>query len=223
MTLSFKILRYNYFVNSFISFIFTPAGILRYGWTPLQVSTGTDFMDLWNKHMDAYVGPLSNGHASVDAINADYLTGFTMTQGFRSQISGNSTITLTSDELLICNLKKASTGGSTTGIPKTSPALACYATSSLVLNFAAMNPAHLFKRAKGDGNDAIGLKMAITDAGAPPPKPEAYIRQEDETNTEFEMLFTSDQVGKTVYLIGFYINAKGVAGKDGLPCVVTIV
>ena len=120
MTLSFKILRYNYFVNSFITFIFSPAGILKYGWTPLQVSTGTDFLDVWNKHMDAYVGPLTNGHASVDAINADYLTGFTMTQGFRSQIDGNSTITLTSDERLICNLKKANSSHSSTGIPNLS-------------------------------------------------------------------------------------------------------
>ena len=101
-----------------------------------------------------------------------------------------------------------------------SPALACIFQSPLMLTFIAINPLLPFKKAKPFN---IGLKMAITDAGAPPPKPEAYIRQENETTTEFEMLFTSDQVGKTCYLIGFYIDAKGVAGKDGIPCVVTIV
>ena len=86
-----------------------------------------------------------------------------------------------------------------------------------------MNPDHLFKRAKGDGIDAIGFKIAVTEAGAPPPHLESYIRQEDETSTEFEMLFTSGQVGKTLYIIGFYINSKGQVGADGIPCMVTIV
>ena len=77
--------------------------------------------------------------------------------------------------------------------------------------------------AKPKGVSYLGLKIAITDAGAPAPKPEDYVRQENETVTDFEMLFTSSQVGKTLYIIGFYINSKNQAGKDGIHCIVTIV
>ena len=54
------------------------------------------------------------------------------------------------------------------------------------------------------------------------PKSQAH-RQEDETTTDFEMLFTTPQVNKVLYMIGFYINSKNEAGKDGLPFIITII
>ena len=70
MTVSFKILRFNLFVNSFLDYIFSPEGITRYGWTTIQVSAGTDFRDKWNGDMKPYVNPLGNGHAAVEVRRA---------------------------------------------------------------------------------------------------------------------------------------------------------
>ena len=67
------------------------------------------------------------------------------------------------------------------------------------------------------------LKTAITEAGTPAPGIKCYVIQNPENLTEFEMLFTSDQVGKTFYIICYYLNARNEAGKDGLPYSVTII
>ena len=219
--LSFKILRYNFFVNSFIPYVTTPDAIIRYGLTPLQVDALAAFMKKWNNDFGSYVNPLTISKIIVNAINGDYQSGFLLLQSIRSLIKNNTTITLSSEEKAVCEIfTPAKRGG---GIPKTSPSLACYMQFALRLLFTAINPALLHSGAKPKGVSYLGLKIAITEAGAPAPKPEDYIRQENETVTDFEMLFTADQVGKTLYIIGFYVNSKGEAGKDGIPCVVTIV
>ena len=221
-TLSFKILRYNFFVNAFIPYVTTPDAIIRYGLTTVQVDALNTFMKKWNNDFGNYVNPLSTSHIVIDTINGDYQKGFLLTQSIRSMIKNNTTITLSSEEMAVCEIFKPASSGSK-GIPKYSPALACYTQSALSLLFLAINPALIHSGAKPKGVSYLGLKIAITDAGAPAPSPKDYVRQENETTTDFEMLFTSDQVGKTLYIIGFYINSKGVAGKDGIPCVVTIV
>ena len=220
--LSFKILRYNFFVNSFIPYVTTPDAIIRYGITPVQLSALQDFLKKWNNDFANYVNPLSTGKIVIDTQNGDYQKGFILTQSIRSMIKNNTTITLSSEERVVCEISKLGSSG-TSGVPKYSPSIACMVQSSLSLMFLAINPALMHSAAKPPGIAAIGFKIAITDAGAPIPPPEAYARQENETSTYFEMLFTSGQVGKTLYIIGFYINGKGVAGKDGIPCVVTIV
>ncbi len=220
--LSFKILRYNFFVNSFIPYVTTPDAILRYGLTDLQVAALNEFLKKWNDDFANYVNPLASSKIVIDTQNGDYQTGFTLTQSIRSLIKNNTTITLSSEERVVCEISKPGSSG-TSGVPKYSPSIACMVQSSLSLFFLAINPALMHSGAKPPGIAAIGFKIAITDAGAPIPPPEAYVRQENETSTYFEMLFTSAQVGKTLYIIGFYINGKGVAGKDGIPCVVTIV
>ena len=219
--LSFKILRYNFFVNSFIPYVTTPDAILRYGLTDLQVAALNEFLKKWNDDFANYVNPLASSKIVIDTQNGDYQTGFTLTQSIRSLIKNNTTITLSSTEMAVCEIFAPSRKAG--GIPKYSPALACYVQSSLSLFFTAINPALIHSGAKPKGVSYLGLKIAITDAGAPAPKPEDYVRQENETVTDFEMLFTSSQVGKTLYIIGFYINSKNQAGKDGIPCIVTIV
>lgn len=221
-TLSFKILTYNFFVNSFIPYVTTPESIIRYGLTTVQVDALNAFLKKWNTDFANYVDPLSTSHIVIDTQNGDFQSGFVLTQSIRNLISGNTTITLSSEERAVCEINKPATGGSK-GVPKYSPAFACYSQSSLSLLFSAINPALIHSGAKPKGVNYLGIKTAITDAGAPAPKPEDYIRQENESITDFEMLFTSSQVGKTFYMIGFYINSKGVAGKDGIPCIVTIV
>jgi len=221
--LSFKILRYNFFVNAFIPFVTTPANIARYGLSASQVLALTNFLIEWNSKFAAYVDPLTNGHVTVDAINAAYQEGFTLTQSVRSTIKNDITITLTSQERAICNLRRADTTLTRSGIPKISPCITCILQSSMNMTFAGINPENPFKRAKPPGVHSIGLKIAVTNAGDPPPRPDAYVRQEDENNSIFEMLFTASQVGKTLYIIGFYINSRNEAGPDSIPYIVTII
>lgn len=220
MVISAKILKYNFFMDQFIDFVTTPDNILRYGLTTTQVDALNVLRGTFQEDFKPYVNPLFNNPVVVNAMNTDYQNLFIQTQSVRFLIQNNPNITLSSQELAICQLKKHSKTTNSGAIPKMSPAICCIIQSSMMLTFIAVNPKLPFKKAKPF---TIGLKMAITEAGAPAPGPEDYIREENEEDTKFEMLFNSSQVGKTCYLIGFYIDSKGNVGKDGIPCIVTII
>ncbi len=220
--LSYKILRFNFYQSSLITYINTPAGIIRYGLTPPQVAAITAFTTLWTGDFRAYVSPITNSTVTINAINGDYQIGFTLLQSIRAQVKGNTTITLSAEEKAVFNISNPGSITTSKGIPKYAPAITCVGLSPLTMLLVALYPPVPFKRGKQAGVSAIGFKIALTDVGAPPPALTDYVRQENETNTEFEMLFTSAQVGKMLYIIGFYINSANVAGKDGIPYIIQI-
>ncbi len=222
-TLSFKIMRYNFFVNAFIPFVTTAASIARYGLSASQVASLTAFLTDWNTKFAAYVDPLTNGHVTVNAVNGAYQDGYTLTQSVRMTIKSDITITLSSAEMAICNLKRPDTTYTAAGIPKSKPAITCVLQVPMHMTFAAPASENPFKRAKPPGVHAIGIKIAIVGTGAAPPAATDYVRQEDETTSEFEMLFTAGQAGKVLYLIAFYINSRGEAGPDSIPYIITII
>jgi hypothetical protein len=205
-----------------IPFAITSEGILRYGFTTIQVTAMTDFLLDWNAKLKSYVDPLTHGKITVDAINGVYQSGFILITSIKNQVKNNTTITLSSQEKAIFGLYKPLLPSGGKGLPKSSPSITCVLQAYLSMTLVALDPLNIFKRAKPPGISYLGFKTAITEAGAPAPKLTDYARQENETETVFEMLFTADQIGKTFYIIGFYINGKGEAGKDSIPYIITI-
>ncbi len=220
--LSLRILIYHIFVNVFIPLVVLPANVTRFGISATQLAALNAFLTDWNLKYAAYINPLTYGRVTINAIHMAYKYGFTLTQSIRIKIKTDTTITLTSQEMEICNIKPADTTRTPARIPRIAPSLACVAISYLMIKFVIINPLLLFKKAKPKGVDFIGYRTAITDAGAPPPTAADYETQEPVTETEFEMVFTADQIGKTLYIIPYYINSRNEAGPDGIPVVVTI-
>jgi len=221
-SLSLKLLRYNFFINAFITFVIKPANITRYGLTANEVTQLTDFLTAWNSRFASYVDPITHGSITIDAINTVYWVGFPLTQSIRHKIKGNLTLTLSSEEKAICQLKTGDTVKSNAPLPKNAPSLACIFTTSMMMRFVALNPDLPFKKAKPPYAHAIGVKMAIVGVGGVP-LPSDYVRLDDETETIFEVLFTAGQVGKVAYIVAFYINSRGEAGNDSMPYIITIV
>ena len=199
-----------------------PANVIRFSLSAATVTALNSFLADWNTKFAAYVSPITNGRNTVDAINASYQAGFTLTQSIRAIIKNLVSIALTSEERSILNIKRP-VSPSSTGIPKDAPSLTSISITALVIKLLALNPSNPFKKGKPSGISLIGVKMAITNAGAPPPSLSDYVRQEDESITDFDMLFTSLQVGKTAYIIAFYINTRNQAGPDSLPYIITII
>jgi hypothetical protein len=220
--LSLRILIYNIFVNVFIPFVVQPAVVTRFGISATQVTALNNFLTDWNLKYAAYISPLTYGRVAINAIHLAFLKGYPLTQSIRTKIKTDTTITLTSEEMEICDIKAPDTSRTPSKIPKSSPALACFMISYLLMRFVVIDPLLLFKKAKPKGIVFIGYRTAITDAGAPAPKPEDYKDQEAVTETQFEMVFTADQIGKTLYIIAYYMNSKMEAGPDGIPVMVTI-
>ncbi len=221
--LSFKILTYNVFINNFIPFITSPTNVARFGFTATQVTAFTALLTSWNTKYADYINPLNFGSSTViDAINTAYRAAFVVTQAARTQIVSNTTIVLTSAEKSMCNIKDRDNTRTPSGIPKNAPTLACIVIGMMMMRFAALNPLLPFKKAKPDYAHLIGVKIAVTGSGAAAPPDSAYVRLADETDTIFETLFTSDQIGKIAYVKVFYINSRGEAGPDSIPYIVTI-
>lgn len=220
--LSLRILVYNIFVNVFIPFVVLPANVTRFGISLTQVTALNNFLIDWNVKFADYINPLTYGRVSISAIHSAFAFGFPLTQGVRSRIKSDPTITLTTQEREICNIPLPDSSRKRSKIPTIAPALACIMVSYLLMKFVVINPFLLFKRAKPSGVSFVGYKTAITAAGAPAPKIEDYVTQEPVTDTEFEIPFTVDQIGKTLYIIAYYINSKNEAGPDSIPVMVTI-
>jgi len=221
MNVSFKILKFNLFVTHFIPFVTDPARVIRFGLSPTQVTALSDFFTDFGPKYKTYTDPVLYGPVAISAINQAYIDGFKLTQGIRANIKSDTTITLTSEERAVCNIKKPDSNPTSPGIPKYSPSLVCISRTALTMAIVAINTSNPFKKGKDKGVDAIGVKMAIVGAGTVP-QPADYVRLDDETSSEFDLLFTSGQVGKTAYIIGFYLNSHNEAGPDGLPLVITI-
>jgi len=221
--LSFKILRYNFFVNAFVTYLVLPANVTRFSLSAATVTALNNFLSDWNTKFAAYVSPLTNGRNTVDAINAAYISGFSLTQSIRGIIKNLTGITLTSEERTILNIKRPDAAHSPSGVPKNAPCLTCISLTSLVAKILALNTDNLYKKGRPHGIALYGIKMAIVNAGDPPPADRDYQRQEDETITDFDMLFTSADVGKTAYVIAFYINTRNEAGPDSMPYIFTII
>ena len=221
--LSFKLLLYNVFINNFIPFITTTANVTRFGWTSIQVSAFNALLTSWNLKYADYINPLNYGSTTIiNAINTAYQAAFLVTQGARNQLMGNTTIVLTSAEKSMCNIKDRDNTRTPSIIPTNAPTLACIYVGMMMMRFAALNPLLPFKKAKPSFAHFIGVKIAITGAGAAAPTDSDYVRQDDETETVFEALFTAGQVGKVAWVKVFYINSRGEAGPDSMPYIITI-
>jgi len=222
MTVSFKLLRFHFFINSLIPYVLTPAGIIRYGITPTQATALANLLADWNAKFATYINPLTTGTIAVDAITTCYVDGYPLTQSIRTQVKANTTIVLTSQEKAVFNFKKAGSSSTPAGVPKGIPSLACIGQASQSIELLAINPALPFKQAKPDGVDAIGFTLAIVKPGSLAPARSTYVDQESETSTKSEMLFASASVGDIAYIISFYLNGT-LQGKDSLPLIITIV
>jgi hypothetical protein len=221
MTLSSKLMMFNFFILAFGPFVLLPLNVIRFGITPDQVTALTAMLADWKIKFGAYSDPNTWNTNSINDVNTLYLAFFKLTEGIKKQISANTTVVLLNLERIILDIKSPTARRSHVKVPDFSPVMICIEKLSMMMKIIAMNPVNPFDRKKPDGADSIGYRIAITDAGVIA-KPENYVTQVPETSTEFELLFTLDQVGKTVWIIAFYINARGEVGADGFAYSTTI-
>ena len=103
------------------------------------------------------------------------------------------------------------------------PSLACILQEHLMARFFAMDPEHLYKTKKPPGAGSIGVKIAFTEQGAPPPKPEDYKGLLPEKKSVFDIIYPADKVKHIMYVIGYYISPTGEAcKKESTPIMITL-
>ena len=223
MILSVKILLYKLFLDFFVAFVLLPANIIRFGITPDQSDSLTSESDDFYKKFKFYVDPNEYSTPVVNDMTVSYLKCLITTDSIRKQIRSNVSIIISGVERWILDIPTPAPFRSHVKVPDIQPAVVCVFQSSMLMKFVAFDPSAPFKRGKPKDVNSIGIKTCIVAKGAPAPDIKDYINQTPEKNIEFEMLFTADQVGKTLYIICYYLNNRNEAGKDGLAYSVTII
>ena len=214
---------YKFFLDAFVTLVTLPANIIRFGITPSLSSDLTTNQTAFNTNFGLYVDPTTHSTPVVNDMNVSYMDCYRITEGIRRQIKANTTVVLTGLERLILAIPTPPPPRRHVATPDIEPVVVCVFKTELMLRFIAFDPTNPFRRAKPKDVSAIGIKTVIVNAGAPTPGIKDYIIQNPENLTEFEMLFTSDQVGKTLYIICYYLNGRNEPGKDGPVYSVTII
>lgn len=215
MILSFRILLYNFFLAIFVPFVLKPANRIRFGVTPDQATNLTSALAIFTACFGLYVDPNSYSTPIVNDMNVAYFNCFQLTEAIRKQIKNNLLITLSGIERLILSIPVPVPRRNNVSVPDIQPVGVCILKASLLMRFICFDPTNPFRRAKPPGAFSIGYKTVIVPTGSPAPNIKDYIAQNPEKNTEFEVLFTSPQVGETLYIICYYISNRGEVGKDG--------
>ena len=223
MLLSVKIMLYNFFLRAFVPYVLIPANKVKFGITPDQVTNLGESLTDFTDNFDLYSDPETHDTPVINDMNVSYESCFLLTEGIRKQIKSNSTIVLSGLDRRMLNIPVPPPRRSHVKVPDIKPVVVCVFKTELLMKFIVFDPNNPFRKAKPPGVASIGVKVAITAAGAPAPGIKDYVVKTPENSTEFEMLFTADQVGKTFYIICYYLNARNEEGKDGLPYSVTII
>lgn len=213
MKYSTKLLLYYFFLKEFAAYVaahFAELGVSE--------DQSNELNDLWTDYLaktEAYTSPITYGPASNSNINGAYNICFPFTEGIRGQIKSNPSIALDGTDRLALDIPVEKPKRGHIPIPSISPNISLINKKELMIEFFAFNPELPAKKAKPKDVTQIGIKMVITDVDAPEPRPASYVMQLPETKTIFEKFFTSDQVGKKLWMKAFYLNARGEAGPEG--------
>jgi hypothetical protein len=214
-------MQYHWFLKSFSNYINT--NYVRLGISSDQKDAIVLLWTNWVPKMNAYTDPNTYGSISITDINALYIATKFITTGVQGQVSSNPSVTLSGADY--ANLGIAKPKAHRTHVPavRFAPIVTCISNTTLMPVFFAFNPSMPTKKKKPKDVAAIGVKIAFVGAGDPPPAAAAYVTQDSEGNTEFEMIVTADKVGKEMWIICFYISPTGEAGPDSAPFMVVIV
>ena len=223
MNLSNLILRYNFFLIAFAAYINRTGMAAALGISTAQKTELNDNVTDFNEKLILYSSPATHNPGSVNDMNTVYKTCSTLTERFKKQIKANSDVVLTGPDRINLDIPVEKPRRGRIPVPDIRPAVLCINISSLLMSFISFDPTNPFKRAKPKDVASIGVKIAVVEEGSPEPAPEEYVKQDPEKQTEFELLFTTDQVGKRLYIICYYLNNRGEAGPDSLPFSVVII
>ncbi len=220
MTLSNKILEFNFELKYFVAYI--TINFLELGISSDQKDAIVLLLTDWETPFADYTNPNTHNTITITAINDLYLENKRILEGVKLQIKSNPSITLTALDYANLYIPKPKSVRSHIPAVSYAPVVTCISNSHLLPVFFVADPNHPAKRGKPKDVKAIGVKICYAGVGATP-SADDYRIQQSEGRTEFEWPCPSDKVGKALWVICFYLSPTGEAGPDSNPASVTII
>ena len=223
MILSNTILQFNFSFVAFTTYMNISGVSTRLGISAAQKTDMNDRSVDFNDKLLLYTAPDTHTTGSINDMNVAYKDCYALVEAFKKQIKSNNSVVLTGTDRDNLDMPEDKPRRGHIPAPSMSPAVLCVKISPLTMQFIAFDTTNPFRKAKPNDVGSIVIKMAIVGVGAPPPIETDYIKLDPVKQTEFELLFTAGQAGKMVYVICYYLNPRGEAGPESLPCSVKII
>ncbi len=223
MNLSNVILQFNFYFIAFANYLNRTSIAPRMGISSTQRTDMNTALADYATKITTYSSPDTHNSGTTNDMIISFKDAYLLVESYKTQIESNSIVVLTGTDRNNLGIAVPVSRRSRIPVPTIRPAVLCVFITNLMMKFICFDPTNPFRRAKPKDVWSIGVKIAITGVDSPEPRLEEYQKLDPEKNTEFEMLFTADQVGKKLYIICYYLNNRGEAGPDSLPFSVTII
>ena len=223
MNLSNLILQFKLRFDAIVNYLSDVAIVARLA-ISADVMTGlADSKSTFDDSYKPYTNPNEQNSGVTSDMNKAYIYSFTYCENLNTSIKTNPMVVLTGKDRLNLDIAEDRVRRNHVGVYNVAPAVISIIQYHLRMDFIAFDPTNPFKRGKPKDVHSIGIKVAYVKTGDPAPKPEDYKQLTPEKQTEFELLFTADQLGLTLYIIGFYLNNRNEAGPESIPYSIAII
>ncbi len=210
MKLAEKLLKFHFYYKAFVAFIIAHFSDLMV--SEAQKDILSDDWDDWDDKFTAYTTPDTHNTPSISDINAAYELYAPRMEAVRVQIRDNTAITLNGIEMSNLNIKMVDKNPTKVLPPNYAPSIGLVSVGSLTVNLFVFDPTHTGSKAKPPGAKFIGSKVAFTGVDAGAPALTEYSTRVPEGKTTFPILYSSDKVGKKMWIICWYMSPTGKPG-----------
>ena len=215
MNLAEKLLKFHFFYKGFVAYIVANATDLLISHEQVTLLSA-NWAD-WEIKFKAYTTPDTYGSVSISDINDAYETYAPRAETIRIQIRDNSDIVLSGAAKINLGIKPSDKKPSKILPPDFAPSVALVSVGDLSVDLYVMDPNHPSKKAKPKGARFIGSMVAFTGSDAPPPALDAYTTRVPEGKTNFSILYSSDKIGKKMWIICYYMSPTGKPSPLSAP------
>ena len=220
MKLSAKILEFN------ARFQFAKPFLLenkeRYGLTDLLIELLEKLWKDWKKKYLKYIDPSTHKAATVKDIGECFDLCFAFMSSMNVRIKNNTTLTLSSFEIMIFQLNQNTKIVGNVPVTGYSPCLALLEENESMLKFYAINPKGLNSKKKPPGAKNIGIMVAYTLPNEPEPTEKNYKKLTAQKKTIFDVNITTDKANMWLYIKVYYISPTGEEGKPSVAMLVKL-
>ena len=215
MNLAEKLLKFHFFFKGFVAYIVANATDLLI--SPEQVTLLSDNWTTWEQKFKAYTTPDTHNSVSTSDINDAFETISPKAETIRIQIRDNTDIVLSGAAKINLNIRAVDKNHTKVLPPDFAPSIGLVKVGNLSVDLFVMDPNHPSKKAKPDGAKFIGSMVAFTGSDALPPALDAYTTRVPEGKTNFSILYSSDKIGKKMWIICYYMSPTGKPSPLSAP------
>ena len=204
---SVTIVFYGIYLNLLVPYAI--ANATRLGLTTEQTDELTALLRQWNAAYPVYINPVSYGKLSIATINNCYSACKKVTDALTQQLKTSTAITLVELDYIIFDIHIDSTTKKKQVIPKQTPGVILKSSSHLDNFYKTIDLDDPTSGAKPKGTKRVTIYMLVQKADAPPPTIDMLLPEMTSGTMNFDVPFTSDQVGMIAYIAVCFSNDAG--------------